>query len=118
MPALKLVLPFLIASAAAAAAPAVDFQREVRPILSNNCFQCHGPDQATRLAGLRLDRRDDAMAQRKNGAAVVPGDTSRSLLYQRITSEKAALRMPPEYSHKTLTAPQIDTLKRWIEQGA
>ena len=78
-----------------AAFGAIDYQREVRPILSNNCFACHGPDKDTRMAGLRLDQHDDAVAARPNGAAIVPGDAARSLVYQRITAAKPALRMPP-----------------------
>jgi hypothetical protein len=96
----------------------VDFQRQIRPILSENCFQCHGPDSGTRMAGLRLDLKDGIFAARKGGAAVVPGDPSASLLYQRVSEKNPARRMPPEYSHKSLTQPQIDLLKRWIEEGA
>src|SRR3954466_10594519 len=82
---------------------AVDFQRVVRPILSDACFHCHGPDKNTRMADLRLDTREGAFAARQNGAPVVPGNLQASLLYQRITAEDPARRMPPEYSHKTLT---------------
>ncbi len=100
------------------AAPRVDFQREVRPILSDACFHCHGPDKETRMAGLRLDTRDGAFSSRKNGTPITPGKLGESLLYQRITEEKVARRMPPASSHKTLTDKQKDTLKRWIEGGA
>ena len=88
-------------------APAVDFQREIRPILSDNCFQCHGPDSAARQAGLRLDRRESALEVRPNGAPIVPGKSAESLLYQRISDPDANLRMPPPDSHKRLTAVQI-----------
>lgn len=98
--------------------PAVDFQRIVRPILSNNCFHCHGPDQATRMAELRLDTREGAFARRENGTPIVPGNSLASLVYQRISEENAARRMPPEFSHKKLTAEQKGILKQWIEQGA
>jgi hypothetical protein len=97
---------------------AVDFQREIRPILSDNCFQCHGPDSDTRMAGLRLDSKDSALATRKNGAAVVPGKSAESLLYQRISATEVARRMPPEYSHKSLNSAQIAKLKQWIDEGA
>jgi hypothetical protein len=97
---------------------AVDFQREVRPILSDNCFHCHGPDKGTRMAGLRLDTRDGAFAERKTGAPIVAGKPDASLVIQRITSSEKARRMPPEFSHKTLSAKQIDTLKRWVSEGA
>src|SRR5579872_486049 len=96
---------------------AVDFQREVRPILSENCFQCHGPDKGTRMADLRLDTREGLSARRAAGTVVAPRDPKASLLYQRISAEKAALRMPPAFSHKTLTEQQIAVLRRWIEQG-
>lgn len=92
---------------------AVDFQREVRPILSEACFQCHGPDPSSRMAGLRLDTRADAFAR-----AIVPGKPLESKLYQRIAQEKAALRMPPPSTHKVLSGAQKATLKSWIEQGA
>jgi hypothetical protein len=96
----------------------VDFQREVRPILSENCFQCHGPDKGTRMADLRLDTHEGLSAKRPTGLVVAPGDPKSSVLYQRITHEKVAMRMPPAYSHKTLTDAQKATLRRWIEQGA
>lgn len=96
----------------------VDFQREVRPILSDNCFHCHGPDSGTRMAGLRLDLKDAALEVRKRGAAIVPGKSAESLLYMRVIETNAARRMPPESSHKTLTPAQITTLRRWIDTGA
>ena len=96
----------------------VDFQRQVRPILSDNCFLCHGPDKGTRMADLRLDIQEGALAARKNGQAIVPGKPDESLLVKRIYSDNPAFRMPPVFSHKTLTQEQKDTLRRWIEQGA
>ena len=97
---------------------AVDFQRQVRPILSDNCFLCHGPDKGTRMADLRLDIKDGALAARKNGSPIVPGKPEESLLIKRIFSENDSFRMPPMMSHKTLTAEQKDTLKKWIAEGA
>jgi hypothetical protein len=97
---------------------AVDFQREVRPILSDNCFFCHGPDQGTRMMDLRLDSKEGAFAERKAGRLLVPGNPAASLLYQRVTTGDKARTMPPAHSKKSLTAAQKDTLKRWIEQGA
>ena len=97
---------------------AIDFQRDVRPILSNNCFQCHGPDKAARLAMLRLDTRSGAFAKRENGKTISPGDPEASLLYQRITHDNEMMRMPPEHSKKQLTKEQIEILRKWIEDGA
>ena len=91
---------------------------EIRPILSDNCFQCHGPDSAARQAGLRLDRKEAALEARPNGAPIVPGKSADSLLYQRISDPDAGSRMPPAESHKRLTAAQIALLKRWIDGGA
>ena len=119
-----LVGPLLLATVFAASPPgakpaeSVDFQREVRPILSDNCFACHGPDSKTRMAELRLDTQQGAFAQRENGTPIIAGDPQASLLYQRITAKDPARRMPPGFSKKELTAEQIDVLKRWIEQGA
>src|SRR6266851_1874699 len=96
----------------------VDFQRQVRPILSDNCFQCHGPDKNTRMVDLRLDTTEGIFGQRKNGTPIVPAKPADSLLYQRITAATPARRMPPERSHKTLTAQQIEIIGRWIEEGA
>jgi hypothetical protein len=96
----------------------VDFRREVRPILSDSCFHCHGPDKETRMAGLRLDVKAEAFAKRKSGAPIVAGKPEESLILKRILHEKTALRMPPVSSHKTLTKSQVDVLQRWIAQGA
>jgi len=99
-------------------APLVNFQRQVRPILSENCFLCHGPDKGTRMADVRLDVREGAFAQRKNGTVIVPGKPDDSLLVKRVLSDDPAYRMPPAFSHKTLTAEQKEILRRWVEQGA
>ncbi len=109
---------FALSPARVKAAEAVDFQRSVRPILSDKCFQCHGPDSETRMAGLRLDTRQGVFAPRDNGAPIVAGDLKSSLLYRRITASEPARRMPPIHSKKELTDEQIEILKRWIEQGA
>src|SRR5579862_783682 len=113
-------LSALLAFAAIAGAQdkPVDFQREIRPLLSDNCFQCHGPDKDTRMMDLRLDTREGVFEQRKTGAPIVPGKPEESLVYQRITADKPARRMPPASAHKTLTPKQIETIGRWIQQGA
>ncbi len=117
-------VPLLLAAYAAFAQPQpaapkrVDFDREIRPILSDNCFQCHGPDEKNRMAGLRLDTRDGAFADRGKNKTLVPGDPASSWLYVRISAENKARRMPPPSSERTLTDPQIALIKRWIEEGA
>ncbi|MDE2924924.1 MAG: PSD1 and planctomycete cytochrome C domain-containing protein [Acidobacteriota bacterium] len=111
-----LLSPLVIASAAQDSK--VDFQRQIRPLLSDACFQCHGPDPKVRMAGLRLDLREDLFQARTSGAPVVPGDPDNSLIIQRISHEDANLRMPPAYSQKTLSDDQIDLVRRWISDGA
>ena len=92
----------------------VDFNWQVRPILSENCFRCHGPDSNSRRAGLRLDQKDAAYAQ-----AIAPGKPDQSELVHRITSQDPSYRMPPPAaSAKPLTAAEIATLTEWIRQGA
>ncbi len=96
----------------------VRFNRDVRPILSNSCYRCHGPDAGSRKAGLRLDVRDDAIARRDSGAAIVPGDAARSLLIQRVAHADLDERMPPHDKADALTNVEIETLRRWIDEGA
>lgn len=90
----------------------VDFTRDVRPILSDKCFQCHGPDEASRKANLRLDVKDSALR------VIKPGDAASSKLFQRVSHEKKALRMPPPYSGLSLTDAEVQVLKQWIAEGA
>lgn len=97
----------------------VDFNRDIRPILSDYCFECHGPDSSSRATDFRLDRKEFALAKLDDGDfAIVPGDHGKSQLYQRITSDDDVLRMPPEDFTRQLSPKQIETLKRWIEGGA
>ncbi|HEX7860353.1 MAG TPA: DUF1553 domain-containing protein [Verrucomicrobiae bacterium] len=97
----------------------VDFQREVRPILSQNCFLCHGPDEAERKGGLRLDVREDALKEAKSGAkAIVPNDPEASELLKRITHADPDEMMPPAKSGKKLTSAEIEVLRTWISEGA
>lgn len=107
----------ILASLAPVAGPAVadelSFNRDVRPILSDACFYCHGPDAAHREAGLRLDVEEEA-----KDYAVVPGDLDASELVARITAEDPDMQMPPPESGKQLTEDQIELLKKWIDQGA
>ena len=97
----------------------VDFARDVRPILSNHCWNCHGPDEATRQAKLRLDGRDAALSKGESGQlAIVPGKPELSELVARIISGDEDTIMPPVHAKKPLSAAQKETLKRWIAQGA
>ncbi len=97
---------------------AVNFDREVRPILSNNCFRCHGPDVSSRVGGFRLDLREEAIAAQTSGTPIVPGDPDKSELIQRIFAKDSNAIMPPEYANIKLTDAQKDTMRRWIQQGA
>ena len=92
----------------------VEYNRDVRPILSENCFHCHGPDKGTRKAGLRLDNRDAAVAK----GAIAPRQIEESELVARIISDVAEEVMPPPESTKFLTPAQKDLLKRWVAEGA
>ncbi len=107
------------AGGAAVAANKIEFNRDIRPILSQNCFACHGADSASRKAGLRLDHFEDAIAPRKDVMpAVTPGKPEASELVRRIFTTDPDDQMPPPESHKTLSAEQKDLLKRWIADGA
>jgi Protein of unknown function (DUF1553)/Protein of unknown function (DUF1549)/Planctomycete cytochrome C len=102
-----------------AAQPQILFNRNIRPILSNNCFKCHGPDSAAREADLRLDSRQGATALTEDGlAAIVPGDAAASELIRRITASDPDDRMPPAETKKELTNEEIALLRRWIDEGA
>ncbi|MGH9720026.1 MAG: DUF1549 domain-containing protein, partial [Bryobacteraceae bacterium] len=100
------------------AAQPVEFSRDIRPILSDKCYTCHGPDSANRNIKLRLDSESGALADLGGHRAIVPGNTAASELVRRITAENKAVRMPPAYSGVTLTDREIGLLRRWIEQGA
>jgi hypothetical protein len=96
----------------------VDFDRDIRPILSDKCFTCHGPDEQQRASGLRLDVRESAFAARDGKSAIVPNDLNASVLHQRITSTDADQKMPPEDSGQELSDAEIQLLARWIQEGA
>ncbi len=104
---------------AAAELPRVDFNQHVRPILSNHCWKCHGPDEAARKAGLRLDQRESATGKTENDLiAIVPGKPELSELVSRIQSHDSDVMMPPASTNKPLSDDQKQTLILWIEQGA
>ncbi|MCU1236826.1 MAG: hypothetical protein JWP63_4793 [Candidatus Solibacter sp.] len=110
-----LVRLFLVVTTIAAAAEKpVDFNRDVRPVLSDNCFTCHGPDDKHRMANLRLDTEDGLFTDRGTYRIIAPGDPAKSRLYQRISATQS--RMPP--TGTALTATQIELVRKWIEQGA
>ena len=98
---------------------AVDFNRDIRPILSNKCYACHGPDDGKREAGLRLDDAKIATGKLESGAvAIVPHKPEASELIRRVTSSDEDERMPPAKFGKPLSKDEIATLRKWIEQGA
>ncbi len=97
------------------AVKSVDFNREIRPIISDNCFTCHGPDENQRMAKLRFDTKEGAFAKQ---GVIVPGDSAKSKLIKRITSKDPNVVMPPPDSGHKLTDKQIELLKRWIDEGA
>ena len=95
------------------------YNKDIRPILAENCFPCHGPDSAARKAGLRLDKFADATMLRDGRRAITPEDPFQSEIVKRILKpDDDALRMPPSSGHKALSDAEKKTLVRWIEQGA
>ena len=98
----------------------LDYNFHVKPILSDKCFACHGPDQANQKAGLRLDRAEGAYAELESGRgpAIVPHKPNKSELFWRIISDDPDLVMPTPSSHLTLDAKEVATLVKWIEEGA
>ena len=111
-------VPVLAESAAVSAQAKVDFNHHIRPIISAKCFHCHGPDEESRKAKLRLDHREEALKDRDGFRAIVPGDLDASELILRITSHDKDEVMPPPKEGDALTAAEIDLLKRWVAQGA
>ncbi len=112
----------LLLSLAIGALPAragVDFAREIRPILSEHCFTCHGPDSNKRKAGLRLDQKESAFSKMESGETpIVPGDVEKSDLLRRIVSTDRDEVMPPPKEHRKLKPAQVELLTRWIKEGA
>lgn len=118
------IAPLSVAAALAFAVPAahaeaIEFNRDIRPILSNNCYACHGPDEETRAARLRLDTFEGATARTRSGDyPIVPGDPAASELLYRVSPAAGPDIMPPMETGKTLTAEEIATLEQWIAEGA
>ena len=96
----------------------VDYNLDVRPILADNCFACHGPDAKTREANLRFDTKAGAFSEPSGYPVIVPGKPEESELHLRIASNDDFYRMPPPGFNKTLTPAQIDTITQWIREGA
>src|ERR1700722_4232600 len=97
----------------------ISFNRDIRPIMSDTCFRCHGPDKSSRMANMRLDIRDEALKPMKDGTIpIVPGDPDKSAIVQRIFAQSAAKRMPPQFAHKDLTEKQKQTIRQWVAEGA
>src|SRR2546421_6688241 len=114
--ALSWVVPagfaFLTVCSASLPAGTVEFNRDIRPILSKNCFACHGPDKSHRASKMRLDERASAIARlRGGGAPIVPGKPDASEVMRRVTSHDEAEHMPPPETGNKLTAKQIKTLR-------
>src|SRR5262245_41535548 len=114
-PVLPALLVFLLLAPAARAGGKVDFNRQVLPILSDTCFHCHGPDEKSRKAKLRLD---DEKIVKHVRQVVVPGKSGESELYRRLVSTEPHEAMPPPRSTRKLTPAQIALIKRWIDEGA
>ena len=104
---------------AASAAEKVSFNRDIRPILSDKCFACHGPDDKKRDSGLRLDIREQAVRPAESGdTAIVPGKPDASQLLARVLSKDRDEVMPPRKTHKTVSTAEVELLRRWIAEGA
>jgi hypothetical protein len=106
------------ALATSALAEPIDFSKQIRPILSENCFFCHGPDEKKREAGLRLDDETSSKKNNDGVIAVVPGNPEKSALIERVLSKDPDEVMPPPKQHKTISPAQVALLKEWIKQGA
>ncbi len=92
----------------------IDYLKQVRPLLKERCYDCHGSDKQE--SGLRLDKRQEALTGGDSGVAIVPGDVTRGVLLKRVTSEDSEQVMPPKGDR--LTKDEVDLLKKWIEEGA
>jgi hypothetical protein len=109
---------FALAVSAVAMNAQVQFNRDIRPIMAETCFRCHGPDKSSRMAGMRLDIREEALKPTATGAIpIVPGDPEKSAIVQRVFATNARI-MPPVFAHKELTQAQKDTIRRWVAEGA
>ena len=104
--------------ATAIAAQDVQFNRDIRPLLSGRCFQCHGPDEKNRKAGLRLDTFEGATKDRGGYKAIAPGKPDDSELLKRVTAHDASVMPPVSAKKAAITVEEAELLRRWIQQGA
>src|SRR5215467_4365357 len=112
------LVPALALMSGALSFAAVSFNRDIRPIMADTCFRCHGPDKNARMAGMRLDIRDQALKPNPSGAIpIVPGDPDKSAIIQRIFATGARV-MPPAAIHKELTPAQKNIIRQWVAEGA
>jgi hypothetical protein len=114
----RVCLVSAVVAASAQGAGKLDFNRDIRPILSDNCFACHGLDAKKRKADLRLDLPEGAFTAIDGVFPIKPGDPEMSSIIQRIVSTDEDEVMPPPDSHKKVTPAQVEILKRWIKEGA
>ncbi|MCA9039202.1 MAG: PSD1 domain-containing protein [Planctomycetaceae bacterium] len=112
------ILTTLLLLSSLSAAEKVEYNRDIRPILADKCFQCHGPDEKSREAELRLDLRESALVPVSDLSPIKPGDAEHSAVMERVQEADPDLRMPPAATKKTLTAREIELLREWINQGA
>lgn len=113
------LLVFLLVSIPSFSQSTVSFNRDVRPIMADTCFRCHGPDKSSRMANMRLDLREEATKPNRAGRTpIVPGDPAKSQIIDRIFHSNPARLMPPPQAHKELSEKQKETLKRWVAEGA
>jgi hypothetical protein len=122
-PMTRRFLPFLgfaclLHAGLASAADKIDFNYDIRPLISSKCYHCHGPDEKSRKAKLRLDMRDDAIKEHESGPTIVPGDPAKSELMNRIVSKDADEVMPPPKEEHALSAQEVELFRRWIAEGA
>jgi hypothetical protein len=118
LPVWLLVLFTACAAISGFAADQINFSRDILPILSDNCYQCHGPDEQARKAKLRFDTKEGAFRVKEGKAVIVPGKSAESELIRRITSSDPEEVMPPPKSNRKLSSKQIELLRSWVEQGA
>ena len=113
-----IVLLFLVHVVQATESDVIDFSRDIRPILADTCYQCHGPDEQTRETDFRLDLQDDVLKDHGSGPLVIPGKPQESVLLQRLLTTNVEQRMPPVDADRQLSSDQIELIRKWIEQGA